>query len=169
MRTWPPSAHFGLEKMASKSCVHHHCGAIGQVNSQQPTSVCSIFRGSRKVWVLFFVFFVFFLPLPRSFRRPWCRKRGTEQVIKNDKSVFQENIHFAAGTECPCQEPPCRASLNTWQTFPSNLCNLRKGNISSKSSLSNSFIGSFQRQSREMLLELIQEIFMFLKKSSIPG
>lgn len=52
--------------------------------------------------------------------------------IKNDKSVVQENITLAAGTECPCQKPPCRASLNTWQTFPLNLCNLRKGNFQAK-------------------------------------
>lgn len=113
--------------------------------------------------------FLFFLPLPKSFRSPWRKKGGTEQVIKNDQSVFQENIHSAAGTECPRQEPPCRASLNTWQASPSNVRNLRKGNISSKSFLSKSSICSFQRQSGEMLLELIQELFRFLKRSHSQG
>lgn len=74
-----------------------------------------------------FCVFFFLLSLPKSFGRAGCTKGGAKQVIKNDKSVFQENIHLAPGTECPCPKSPCRASLSSWQALPSNLRNLRKG------------------------------------------
>ena len=119
-----PAAHSRLEKIALTSGVPH-CRLIYQTHSQQLMSVRSAVHGSRTVCCSF-------LSFPKSFKRPWCKQGGTEWVIKNDKSLIQENIHLAAGTVCPCQKPPCGESLNTWQTFPLNLCNLRRENFKQK-------------------------------------
>lgn len=77
-----------------------------------------------------------------------------EQVINDDKSVIQENTHLAASTECPFQEPPCKASLNVWQTFLFNLCNQGEGKFQAKCFLSNSFLPVLFKES-EWVVEFL--------------